>query len=192
MRKVDIFIIGAICLVLLGGVIGGLFYINRPSPAPISIDITTQPDRLTFARGETISTTGMVITAHYQNGPSKERRSGFTISPSRFFEEGTRTITVTYRGKTDTYQVTIGAATLTRLQIIKDPTKTRYARNEAPDWSGMLIRLTWTDRTEEVGPGFAGLTFTGYNMNPPGTTAVNQIVTVTLHGRTDTFRITVG
>ncbi|MGN1408946.1 MAG: hypothetical protein ACI4XJ_02095, partial [Eubacteriales bacterium] len=46
------------------------------------ISITTPPTKLSYISGESINTTGMVVTASYNNNTKSELKSGYTVVPS--------------------------------------------------------------------------------------------------------------
>lgn len=92
-----------------GGTQGGYYYkIIRPVLTGISI--TTQPNITTYAVGGSFDGTGMVVTATYDTGTTKEV-TGFTFSPQTFSSAGTKTVTISYTEngvtKTATISVTV-------------------------------------------------------------------------------------
>lgn len=92
-----------------GGTQGGYYYkIIRPVLTGISI--TTQPNKTTYAVGGSFDSTGMVVTATYDTGTTKEV-TGFTFSPQTFSSAGTKTVTISYTEngvtKTTTLSVTV-------------------------------------------------------------------------------------
>lgn len=92
-----------------GGAQGGYYYkIIRPVLTGISI--TTQPTKTTYAVGGSFDSTGMVVTATYDTGATKEV-TGFTFSPQTFSSAGTKTVTISYTKngvtKTTTLSVTV-------------------------------------------------------------------------------------
>jgi len=197
MRKVDIIIIAVIMTVLLGGAVTALIVVNLPSPPPDAISITTQPTRTTYARGERINTSGLVLSALFPDESTRTNiTSGFTITPEiasngPLGSLGTvqQEVTVTWRGKSTTFEITVGPATLERIEIVRFPTKRRYAINETPNWVGLQIRQVWTDRTDVINYPHAGLSVT----LPPNSmsTTGTRTVTVTYQERTTTFTINV-
>ncbi len=91
------------------GTQGGYYYkIIRPVLTGISI--TTQPAKTTYAVGGSFDSTGMVVTATYDTGATKEV-TGFTFSPQTFSSAGTKTVTISYTEngvtKTTTLSVTV-------------------------------------------------------------------------------------
>ena len=92
-----------------GGTQGGYYY-KIAGPVLTGISITTQPDKTTYAVGGSFDSTGMVVTATYDTGKTKEV-TGFTFSPQTFSSAGTKTITISYTEngvtKTATLSVTV-------------------------------------------------------------------------------------
>ena len=75
---------------------------------PVSIELTTLPDKLAYAEGEALDVTGGIITAYYDYSIVEEEAltenmvSGFDATAV-----GTQTLTVTFEGKTATFEVTV-------------------------------------------------------------------------------------
>lgn len=92
-----------------GGTQGGYYY-KIVRPVLTGIAITTQPTKTTYAVGDSFDSTGMVVTATYDTGATKEV-TGFTFSPSTFSSAGTKTVTISYTEngvtKTATLSVTV-------------------------------------------------------------------------------------
>lgn len=91
------------------GTQGGYYY-KIVRPVLTGISITTQPNKTTYAVGGSFDSTGMVVTATYDTGATKEV-TGFTFSPSTFSSAGTKTVTISYTEngvtKTATLSVTV-------------------------------------------------------------------------------------
>ncbi len=79
--------------------------------AVTSIAITTAPTKTTYTAGDELDLTGIVITATY-NDETTATVSADDVTVTGFDSEaaGTQTITVTYEGKTATFEVTVEAA----------------------------------------------------------------------------------
>ena len=92
-----------------GGTQGGYYY-KIIRPVLTGIAITTQPNKTTYAVGGSFDSTGMVVTATYDTGKTKEV-TGFTFSPQTFSSAGTKTVTISYTEngvtKTATLSVTV-------------------------------------------------------------------------------------
>ena len=72
-----------------------------------SIAVTTKPSKLSYTEGESFDKSGMIVTAYYNNNLS-EAVSNYTVS-GYSSTIGTKTITVSYNGKTATFDVTVNA-----------------------------------------------------------------------------------
>lgn len=92
-----------------GGTQGGYYY-KIARPVLTGISITTQPTKTAYAVGGSFDSTGMVVTATYDTGATKEV-TGFTFSPQTFSSAGTKTVTISYTEngvtKTATISVTV-------------------------------------------------------------------------------------
>lgn len=71
-----------------------------------SIAVTTKPTKLTYTVGESLNTSGMVVTATYSDKSTKAV-TGYTLSGFSSSKVGTSTVTVTFEGKTATFSTTI-------------------------------------------------------------------------------------
>ncbi|MBQ7799461.1 MAG: bacterial Ig-like domain-containing protein [Oscillospiraceae bacterium] len=69
------------------------------------ISVTTKPHKLTYVEGEEFDKTGMVVTAYYNNG-TNQQITDYTLS-GYSSEAGTKTITVSYKDKSATFNVTV-------------------------------------------------------------------------------------
>ncbi len=147
----------------------------------LSIEITVKPTKLTYIEGEPIDPTGMVVTAYYNNNTSKivtdYAVSGSTANP------GTSTITITYGGKTATFNVTVETKQLTSIAVTTKPTKFTYLEGESFDKTGMVVTAYYSNGTSEIITDYA---VSGYDSNP-GT----YTITITHGGKTATFNVTV-
>ena len=60
-----------------------------------------------FQVGDTFSSEGLVVTATYNNGTTEVISSGYTMSSPDMSKEGKQIVTVTYEGKTATYEINV-------------------------------------------------------------------------------------
>jgi uncharacterized repeat protein (TIGR02543 family) len=87
----------------------GIF--QTPELQVTGIEITKAPDKMTYVEGEEFDTTGMVVTATYDNG-STAAVTGYTVEPE-IMNAGTSSVTVSYSGKT---------YVLNGIKVLKRPT----------------------------------------------------------------------
>jgi hypothetical protein len=121
--------------------------VNAATVTLSSIAVTTSPTKTTYTVGDTLDTTGLVVTATYSDG-STAAVTGYTLSPangSTLSTAGSQTITVTYSGKTTTFSVTVNAASSSTQFVIEGSTTnmpTSYPSGTSYSLSGIDMTLT--------------------------------------------------
>ena len=155
-----------------------------------SINVTA-PTKVEYQKGEELDLTGMVVTAIYSDG--KEAvvdLNDVTIEGYNKDQVGTQTITVTYEGKTATFDVTVkeesGNPDVLDFIKVTAPTKVEYQKGEELDLTGMVVTAVYGDG-HEVTVDLSEVTVEGYNKDQVGT----QVITVTYAGKTASFTVTV-
>ena len=78
-----------------------------------SIEIASNPTKTEYYIGDSLVTTGLALTLTYSDGSTETVTSGFTTSGFSSSAIGTKTVTVTYQGLTDTFNVTVKRPTIT-------------------------------------------------------------------------------
>ena len=150
-----------------------------------SIAVKTLPNNMTYYVGDTLDTTGLTLTATYNNGTTKTITSGFTCTPTTLNTAGTRKIDVTYGGKTTSFSLTVGNVELVSIAVKTNPTKTSYYVGDTLDTTGLTLTATYNNgSTKTISSGF---TCTPTTLNTAGT----QKITVTYGGKTVTFNVNV-
>jgi len=154
---------------------------NNAHHSPLSIQITTKPNKLTYLEGETFDKTGMVVTAYFDDNTSRAVTgyiiSGYTSTP------GSKTITVRYNGKIATFTVEVIAKSLTHIDITTKPAKLTYLEGDSFDKSGMVVTAYYDNDTSVV---LNDYTIIGYS-----STVGTKTIIVTYQGKTATFTVTV-
>ena len=153
-----------------------------------SIEITSNPDKMTYALGEEFDNTGMVVTVNYSDNTT-EVVTDYVVSGFDSSAEGNRTVTVqwtspagsTYK-KTFTVEVVDTSPKVTGIYIDTLPNKVEYDLRESLDTTGLVVMANYTDgSTAEV----TGYTVSGYNALKSG----EQTITVTYGEFTTTFKV---
>jgi hypothetical protein len=154
-----------------------------------SIEITTVPAKTTYEMGETLDTKGMVVTAEYSDGSSKTITEGYSLSGFDSETAGTKAVTVTYEGKTATFEVTVKekpapVINLTGIEVTA-PAKKTYEIGETLDTKGIVVTAKYSDgSSKEITEGYG---LSGFESEAAG----NKTVTVTYEGKTATFEVIV-
>ncbi len=159
-----------------------------PTPAPLELTgITlTAPTKVDYNLGEDLNTSGMTVTAHY-NDESTKTVTEYELSGYDKNTVGTQTVTVTYTegtvSKTATFDVTVSKL-LTGISIVA-PTKTEYFVGETINTSGLVVTAIYSDSTTEVIT--SGYTVSSLESSTVGT----KTITVNYEGKTATFDVVV-
>ena len=139
-------------------------------PALTKIEITKKPNKLSYYIGEKLDTSGMTITAYYENGKTANVTSSVKVSGD-ISSAGTKTITVSYtendRVKTATYQVSVVDVEVRNVVFATYPQKTEYFEGEYFDPTGISVIVTYNNgKTEIVSDG--RLQYTGFDSDTVG------------------------
>lgn len=159
----------------------------------MSIEVTTQPNKVSYVAGDRFDNTGMIITASYGTGQAvlaTAEISGYSVSPE-VLTDGVTSVTITYSESGETCTTTVPITVvhrLTAIAVTTNPTKTTYEYGDTLATAGMVITASYSDsKTAAV---------SGYSCSPTTFSTVgNQVVTVsyTENGvtQTATFNVTV-
>ena len=159
----------------------------------MSIEVTTQPNKVSYVAGDRFDNTGMIVTASYGTGQAvlaTAEISGYSVSPE-VLTDGVTSVTITYSESGETCTTTVPITVvhrLTTLAVTTNPTKTTYEYGDTLATAGMVITASYSDsKTAAV---------SGYSCSPTTFSTVgNQVVTVsyTENGvtQTATFNVTV-
>ena len=92
-----------------------------------SIEVTSNPSTMTYEYGDTLQTTGMVVTAHYSDGDTSAV-SGYQCSPTSLTTVGSQKITVSY-SENGVTQTTTFNVTVNRKSVAKPTWKSNLTYN---------------------------------------------------------------
>ena len=159
----------------------------------MSIEVTTQPNKVSYVAGDRFDSTGMIVTASYGTGQAvlaTAEISGYSVSPE-VLTDGVTSITITYSESGETCTTTVPITVIHRLTAIAvttNPIKTTYEYGDTLATAGMVITASYSDSKTAA--------ISGYSCSPTTFSTVgNQVVTVsyTENGvtQTATFNVTV-
>ena len=154
----------------------------------VSVEIYKMPSKTVYTEGEKIVTDGMQLTVNYSDSTKAIVSSGFETDSQYADVIGTKTVTVTYKGKSATFTVTVNPATekkVVGMRIGTLPTKTNYFYKETLNTSGMKLNVEYDD-------GSVGTVTSGYSV--PATTfrtVGTHMITVTYEGFEAEFSVNV-
>ena len=106
----------------------------------------SEPNKITYVEGQELDLTGAYINVTYDNGTTARRAvTSDMISGYNKDSVGTQTVTVTFGGRTLTFQVTVIEKVMTGIEIASNPAKMEYIVEQTFDISGAQINLIYND-----------------------------------------------
>lgn len=146
-------------------------------PALDKIVIAKKPAKLSYYLGEKLDTSGIKVTAYYENGKTSDVTSKITVTGD-VTAAGTQKITVSYTErdikKTATYNVSVTDVQIKNIVFESYPIKTVYAEGEIFDPTGISLKVTYNNGKVETVSGDNAL-YSGFDTDTVGEK------TVTLH-----------
>ena len=146
-----------------------------------SIAITTKPTKTIYIEGEIFDTAGMVVEAYYDNDTSgivtDYKVSGYDSAP------GSKTIVVSYEGKTASFTVTVEEKRLAYISVTTKPNKMEYIEGEPFDPTGMVVTAHYYNCEDEI--------ITEYSISGYDSTPSLDLITITYKGETTNFIVDV-
>ena len=124
---------------------------NEPEVTFESILVTSRPDKQEYLIGESLNSTGLVVSAAYSDG-STGQVTGYNVSDLDSGEFGLQTITVTYNGKKAEFTVAVvGDINEVKLIVISDgPDRVEYLVHEDLDLGGLEVTAIYNDNSRAV------------------------------------------
>ena len=146
-----------------------------------SLAVKQLPHKVEYYVGEILDLSGLIIEGTYNNGVTKEI-TDYTVSKLTD-NPGKQTVTVSYNGKTVSFEVEVKEVVLESLTIKQLPHKVEYNVGEKLDLSGLIVEGTYNNGvTEEI---------TDYTVSKLTDIVGKQTITVSYQGKEVTFTVTV-
>lgn len=115
------------------------------------VSVYTLPNKLNYNVGDKLDTTGLSLRVNYSDGGSSVYSNGFSCSPTSFTAEGNQTVTVTYEGKTTSFDVNVqDPSKTTGISVDRLPNKVEYNPGDQLDVSGLRIKVSTKGGSEVV------------------------------------------
>lgn len=151
---------------------------------PISITVTTPPDKVKYSEGEIFDPSGMICAVVYQNTDGEQFTNsnvrGYTYSPTGALTSDIQEITISYSYNNVTVSTTqdITVVQLTSIAITKQPTKTDYYEDEYFNPLGMEVTAYYSDSSSKVVTNYT------YSPNTPLVVGIDTIIVSYTEGTT--------
>jgi hypothetical protein len=157
------------------------------------IAITTPVIRFNYFLGDKLDTTGLVVTATYDDSSTADVTAQVTFSGFDSLTEGTKTVTISHTEngvtKTAEFFVAVNARTLTGIAVTTPPSKTTYFRNTLFDPAGMVVTASYQLGDDAVIEN--SMVTTDFNSATVGTHTVTVSYTEGEVTQTATFQVTI-
>lgn len=148
----------------------------------IILEVTHMPTKTKYFTGETFDSTGLIITAYYDNDTS-EQVTDYTLSNPDMSTYGNKTVTVTFDEKTVDFSILV--VDISGIEVKTMPVKTEYPKGDVFDTTGLSILVKYTDGTSKTIT--TGFELSGFDSSSVG----EKTITVTYKTHTITFKVTV-
>lgn len=146
------------------------------------IEVTHMPTKTRYFVGETFDSTGLIITAYYNDNTS-EQVTGYTLSSPDMSTYGSKTVTVTFDEKTVDFSILV--VDISGIEIKTPPTKQEYLVGDALDSAGLTVLVKYTDGTSET-------ITSGFTVSELDSSSIGEKeITVTYKSHTATFKVLV-
>lgn len=114
------------------------------------IIITKEPTNKNYIEGQNFDSSGMKITAKYNDGSNKEV-SNYTVTDGDNLTTNKTTVTISYTEnsvtKTTTQSITVNSKSLISISVTTPPTKTTYIEGQNFDPTGMKVTATYNNNS---------------------------------------------
>ena len=122
------------------------------------ISVKTAPTKTSYIAGQNFDSTGMVITATYDDGTTADKSSGWTITDGNNLTTGKTSVTISYTEggvtKDTTQAITVAAKELSSISVRTAPTETSYIAGQDFDSTGMVIEKKYNDNSTDTATGW--------------------------------------
>ena len=146
------------------------------------LEVTHTPTKIRYFVGEVFDSTGLIITAYYNDNTS-EQVTGYTLSNPDISVYGNKTVTVTFDEKTVDFSILV--VDITVIEIKTPPIKQEYLVGDALDSTGLTVLVKYTDGTSET-------IASGFTVSDLDSSSIGEKeITVTYKNHTATFKVLV-
>ena len=147
-----------------------------------SLTLLDNPTKTDYIAGEKVDLSGMTLVALYSDR-TNEFVDYCNVSPLVVTEDTTE-ITLTYKGMTQSYPVTVTPAVLTDLKLIDPPSQLEYYQGDTVNMKGSAVKVVYNDGA------FSELV-TDYTISADLSTPGTQTVTLTYNDFSVEFDVVV-
>lgn len=126
------------------------FNVNIISNKLEKISIKSVPAKKEYFLYEKIDLAGLSIIAEYDDKTTEDITNSKDLVISGFDSTtaGKKTVTITYKGKTVSFEITVKETQLQSITIESEPSKKDYFTDDIIDFTGMVVKAEYDDGSE--------------------------------------------
>lgn len=163
------------------------FEITVKEKTVTGITLTDLPGKTSYIEGDEINPDGGKLLVNYDNGTSETIDLTLDmLGTVTAGSAGEMTVTVTYKGKTTTFNIAVAKREITDVSWYTKPSKTDYVEGQNLDLSGGKLNVTYNNGQSEIVDVTESM-ISGYDSSVVG----KQTVTITYGDRELTFEVNV-
>lgn len=114
-----------------------------------SIIVKNPPDKIEYIAGEDFDKTGMIIEATFEDD-NKKYVTDYKIVDGKNLKNGQTSVTIEYKEKTTTQEITVKSNLVEKIEITNKPNKLKYIVGQDFDSTGMIVEATYEDGNKYV------------------------------------------
>ena len=146
------------------------------------VEITKQPTKTEYIEGQNFEATGMIVKATYLDGTEKEI-TDYTIENGNELGKDVTEVEIKFGKFSAFVPVTVSENILVSIEVTTPPIKTEYIEGQTFDKTGMVVKATYLDGTEN--------TITDYTINNTTLKADDEEIEVEFEGVKTSVKINV-
>lgn len=147
------------------------------------LTIDKMPDKTSYFDGDRFIVTGLVVSAHYSDGTSKQLKNNQISFSAVFLSAGTKYVIGTYNGLSIQIAVEVKEIVVSKIEITKLPNKTTYYEGDEFDNTGMIVNATYNNGKTE--------TVTNYLIDKPVLALGDTVINIYYQGSSTSLNVVV-
>jgi len=139
-----------------------------------SIEITQLPAKSQYFLGNDLDLSGLVVYARYSDGESvRLMKQDYTVSGFDSTTEGDQTVTLTYKGKTASFDINVKEREVSHLEVTEYP-RTTYTVGGTFDPAGLVVSKVYDNGDRELYEDY-NIDTSAWDSSQPGVTEIRIV-----------------
>ncbi|MFX3633927.1 MAG: bacterial Ig-like domain-containing protein [Candidatus Pristimantibacillus sp.] len=127
-----------------------IFNVSVANAALTQLEVRKQPKQTLYFIGDSLQLEGLVLYAHYDDGTTlRLMNNEYTVSPLDTLSPGEKQITVTHKGMTASFPVTVKVKELVGIEVTSYP-RTTFSINDHFDSTDLIVSKVYDNSDREA------------------------------------------